>query len=411
MRSNIEVLLVEDSFSDAKMVEAIVSSSDLEKPKLHHAGRFKEALSMLKENSYDLVLLDLHLPDGEGLGLIKQLKQQDPETPVVVLTGVQDDELAVKALKEGAQDYVLKSDTFSPTRLSKLGHTDLGNWLVRRIQYAVKRAELARQLAKQKQIEQTRYILANQANREGIWDWDIKNKSLYFSPCWQSLLGLKGPEGEACMRQGLKGWLSLIHPQDRARFNRTLQNYLTRQQSQFYCEYRIRQANGDYIWSLIKGEALWDETGVAYRIAGSQTDITKRKQEEESAYQQRDLVPTTLHAVGAGLLSIQANLLMGEGLYEASEPLLQGALALRISLLGRIHTDVGISLYNLAALYDNQFRFAEAETLFQEALEVFEKTLGMHNPHTRKVRTKVEMICRLNAAISLANIERNIEQI
>jgi len=411
MSSHIEVLLVEDSFSDAKMVEAIVGSSTLAKPILHHAGRFKEALSMLRENAYDLVLLDLHLPDGEGLGLIRQIKQQVPETPVVILTGTQDDTLAVAAIKEGAQDYVLKSDTFSAARLSQLGHTDLGNWLVRRIQYAIKRAELARQLNQQQKIDHTRYVLANMANREGIWDWDIQNNSLYFSPCWQSLLGFKNLSADTIASNGLKQWLALIHPQDRARFNSTLQAYLNRQQPQFYCEYRIRQANGDYIWALTKGEALWDSTGVAHRIAGSQTDITSRKQKEEAAYQRRELVPTSLHAVGAGLLSIQANLFILEGDYEAAEPLLQSALALRQALLGQSHPDVGISLYNLAALYDNQFRFTEAEALFKESLQVFEDTLGPNNPHTCKVRAKVDMICRLNQAMQLANTERNLKRL
>ncbi|MEM9150313.1 MAG: response regulator [Cyanobacteria bacterium P01_F01_bin.3] len=284
MSPNIEVLLVEDSFSDAQMVQAIVSSSDLAQPKLHHAGRFKEALSMLSQKAYDLVLLDLHLPDGEGLSLIKQLKQQVPETPVVILTGTHDDSLAAEALKEGAQDYVLKSDTFSPTRLEKIGHTDLGNWLVRRIQYAIKRAELARAMAEQQKIDNARSFLAKQ-----------------------------------------------------------------------------------------------------------------------------ELASTALHKVGAGLLSIQANLFIQAGDYEAAEPLLGSALALRKSLLGQLHPEVGISLYNLASLYDNQFRFLEAENLFKEALDVFEKTLGPKNLYTCRVRARVEMICRLNQAMELAKTEQEIQ--
>ncbi|MEL6352036.1 MAG: response regulator [Cyanobacteria bacterium J06627_28] len=141
MNSNIEVLLVEDSFSDAKMVEAIVSASNLARPTFHHAMRFENALTMLKENSYDLVLLDLHLPDGEGIELIAQIKQQVPKIPVVVFTGLQDGETALAAIQQGAQDYLLKSDTFSPARLSQLGHTDLGNWLVQRIYNAIKQAK------------------------------------------------------------------------------------------------------------------------------------------------------------------------------------------------------------------------------------------------------------------------------
>ncbi|MGB3672471.1 MAG: response regulator [Phormidesmis sp.] len=94
---------MEDSFSDAQMIEAIVSSSNLGRPKLHHAERFKVALRMLAEKTYDLSLLDLHLPDGEGLDLITQLKQQVLEIPVVVLTGFRGEATAVAALQKGTQ--------------------------------------------------------------------------------------------------------------------------------------------------------------------------------------------------------------------------------------------------------------------------------------------------------------------
>ncbi len=362
---------------------------------------------MLQENCYDVVLLDLHLPDGEGISLIKRIKQQVPETPVVVLTGVKDDTLAVEALREGAQDYVLKSDTFSPTRLLQLGHTDLGNWLVRRIQYAVKRAELARQLNRQPKIDSTHRALASQC--KSVWDWNIESDSLYFSSYWRSALGIEKLSEEGSMKDGFKQWLLLIHPEDQARFSRVLRDYLSGQQQQFYCEYRIRQTDGEYIWVMIKGEALWNSQGVAYRMAGSQIDISDRREEEAAAHKKRELISTTLHAVGAGLLSIQANLFTQEGDYEAAEPLLESALALRRSLLGPVHPDVGANLYNLAALYDNQFRFVEAESLFKEALAVFEETLGPDSLQTQRVRTKVKMICRLNQAIKLANAERTVK--
>lgn len=421
MSSHIEVLLVEDSFSDAQMVEAIVSSSDIERPTLHHAQRFHEALAMLKEKDYDLVLLDLHLPDGEGLGMIKQLKQQVPETPVVVLTGLQDDVLAVDAIKEGAQDYVLKSDTFSSTRLSKMGHTDLGNWLVRRMQYAIKRNELAQQLKRPAAIDRAPHRSTNvQHSPENHWCWDITQNTLRFSPWWVSLLGLETVARRNSDRpveqslttgstiNGIHQWISCIHPEDKERFCQNLKAYLSHQQKQFYCEYRIRCTSGDYIWVLAQGTALWDANGEAYRMEGEQVDITARKLKEAAAYHKKEIAQTALHTVCAGLLSIHAKLYIDAGQYEEVEPLLESALAIRKSLLGREHPDVGISLYNLAALYDNQFQFAQAEALFKEALDVFEKTLGHQNPHTQQVRAKVSLICRLNQAIRNAHEERSL---
>ena len=99
------------------------------------------------------------------------------------------------------------------------------------------------------------------------------------------------------------------------------------------------------------------------------------------------------------MLSLQATLLLNEGLYEEAEPLLQASLSIRTSLLGDAHPDVGISLYHLATLYDNQFRFQEAETLFQRSLTIFKDTLGAHHPYTQHIQTKVKLICRLNRAM------------
>ncbi|MEL6554949.1 MAG: tetratricopeptide repeat protein [Cyanobacteria bacterium J06621_11] len=391
MHTDIDVLLVEDNFSDAQMVEAIVGSSNLERPKLHHVGRFKEALVMLRKKDYDLVLLDLHLPDGQGIDLIKQLRQQTPKVPVVVITGVQDEEIAAAALREGAQDYVIKSDTFSPARLSRMGHTDLGNWLVRRIRHAIKRAELSTKVEEQNSSMPVRSV------DQGTWEWDLAENLVYFSPRWQSMMGTQNqPIGN-----NPNDWLSRIHPEDRSRFDQTLQQYLDQQTSQFYCEHRIQHADRDYIWVLTKGVAVWNKTNVAFQIRGSQTDITVRKAQEQVSYQKREFAQTVLHSVGAGLLAVQATLHIQAGRYEEAEPFLQNALALRKSLLGKDHPDVAISLYNLAALYDNQFRFKEAESLFKQSLSLFKKTLGVEHPQTQQVQIKVNMICRLNQAMKV----------
>lgn len=402
MDTDIKVLLIEDSFSDAQMVKAIIGSSNLGKSDISYAGRFEEALTMLEQKSYDLILLDLHLPDGEGLDLIRQLRQKVPETPVVVLTGIEDETVAVAAILEGAQDYLTKSDAFSLVRPLGLGTTDSGNLLVHRIQHAIKNARLTKSL----ELEQARYAPATDGeSNEDVWDWDLKNNRIYLSPRWQSLIGICGTPLSIAADE----WIARIHLEDRAHFERTLQDYLGHRQQQICCEYRIQHAKGHYIWVLTKGKVLWDQFGKAYRIVGSQSDISTCRDEKETTPKRKELAPTVLYTVGAGLLSMQAMLYVYEDRYDDAESLLKGTLEMRRALLGSEHLDVAASLYNLASLYDNQFRFLEAEVLFKEALAIFQRVLGSEHSHTRRINTKVTMICRLNQTIELLRKDLNDE--
>ena len=391
MKSTIDALLVEDSCSDAQLVQAIISSSNIGSPQLHHAERFGKALDMLSSNAFDIVLLDLHLPDGQGLSLIKQLKQFAPEVPVVVLTCSHDPSLAEAALQEGAQDYVVKSDTFSPDRLAQLGYVVVGNLLVQRIQYAIKRSESSQNLA----MDQDRDMLIAQGANDGIWDWNLQQNRIYYSSNWRSLLGL------ASIGDSPEEWLSRIHPEDRPRFEQKLQNYLTQQDPKFHCEYRLRHQNGDYLWVLTRGVAVWNAAGVACRIVGCQTDMTIRVKSENFALQKKQLSETTLHAMGIGMIASLAELYLYEGRYSEAEPLLHGVLAMRTWLLGATHLDVALSLYSLATLYDNQGRYSKAQPLFQEALALFEQNLGAKHPSAQRLRRQLWLISRMNRALDL----------
>lgn len=393
MKSTMDALLVEDSRSDAQLVKAIVSSSNATKPNLHHVGRFNDALTTLQETTFDVVLLDLHLPDGEGLHLIRQLKQLAPHLPIVVLTGLQDETVAEAALHEGAQDYVVKSEAFSPLRLSKLGYVDVGNLLIQRLQYAIKRAEARQKL----ESSQERYALVAQGANDGIWDWDLINNRIYYSPQWQSLLGL--PENS--MGNGPEEWLSRIHPEDRGSFEQKFQDYISCRQQQFHYEYRIRHRNGDYLWVLTRGTALWDADGAVYRIAGSQTDMTIRTKVVTPPPPKKEVAQTALHAIAIGIMSSLADLYLEEGRYGEAAPLLEGTLMMRKWLWGDTHLDVTLNVYQLATAYDNQGRYKKAKFLYQEALTLFEEHLGPKHHTTNIVRLKVLLIGRMNKKLGL----------
>jgi len=128
------------------------------------------------------------------------------------------------------------------------------------------------------QESETRWQLAMQGSHDGIWDWNIATNTVFFSPRWKQMRGY-----EECELLGLlEEWRDGIHSDDRDRVLRQVDAYLTKRSSEFCEEYRVRRKDGSYIWVLDRGIALWDAQGVAIRMAGSESDITERKQAEQA---------------------------------------------------------------------------------------------------------------------------------
>jgi Flp pilus assembly CpaE family ATPase len=129
------ILLVEDNPGDVRFVQELLAAQSIATFALTHAGSLGEAFARLKEGSFHAVLLDLSLPDSRGLDTLRRLREQEPTIPIVVLTGLADEAMAMRAITQGAQDYLLK------------GETD-GSKLARQLRFAIGRqiGALARRL-------------------------------------------------------------------------------------------------------------------------------------------------------------------------------------------------------------------------------------------------------------------------
>jgi Flp pilus assembly CpaE family ATPase len=112
----LQILLVEDNPGDALLVQEMLSDADAGVFEMRRAASLLEGLDALAERSADVVLLDLNLPDSHGLETFSSLRKHAPEIPVVLLTGHDDDSLALSAVEEGAQDYLVK-DRLEPETL------------------------------------------------------------------------------------------------------------------------------------------------------------------------------------------------------------------------------------------------------------------------------------------------------
>jgi diguanylate cyclase (GGDEF)-like protein/PAS domain S-box-containing protein len=121
-----------------------------------------------------------------------------------------------------------------------------------------------------------RYALAARGANDGLWDWDLIQNRVYFSPRWKTMLGYAEDE----IGTDPDEWFDRLHPADLLRVQNELQSHIEGRIGHFQCEYRLFHRNGCYKWLLCRGIAVVDEGRVATRFVGSQTDITDRKEAE-----------------------------------------------------------------------------------------------------------------------------------
>lgn len=138
-RDRLRALLVEDNSADARLIMELLKDAGGESIDLVHVDTLHDALDLLSKERFDVVLLDLFLPDGEGLPTISKLLSANPSLPVVVLTAHGDESLGIKAVGWGAQDYLIKD------------RTD-GDLLMRSIHYAVERKQAEEALRRRSEV-------------------------------------------------------------------------------------------------------------------------------------------------------------------------------------------------------------------------------------------------------------------
>ena len=128
----LHILAIEDNPGDAFLIRFYLEEIDPEGYVIHDAGSLAKGLELLESESIDVILLDLHLPDASGLGILDTVVEFRPDIPVVVMTGLSDEKTGENAVSKGAQDFLVK------------GRFD-GAILDSSIKYASKRSDLNKQ--------------------------------------------------------------------------------------------------------------------------------------------------------------------------------------------------------------------------------------------------------------------------
>ncbi|WP_089941703.1 hybrid sensor histidine kinase/response regulator [Candidatus Entotheonella palauensis] len=144
----LNVLLVEDDPGDALLLQTLLTQTESVRFDLVYATRLAEGLESLSKTAFDIMLLDLSLPDSVGLETIDKVRTYTLDVPIIVLTGLDDEEIAMQAVLAGAQDYLAKGDLNE-------------NMLARAIRYAVERHRLQTELACAQRQEEENLKQAN----------------------------------------------------------------------------------------------------------------------------------------------------------------------------------------------------------------------------------------------------------
>jgi diguanylate cyclase (GGDEF)-like protein/PAS domain S-box-containing protein len=211
----------------------------------------------IQNEAVDLLLLDVEMPEISGLDALQTLREfySATELPIIMVTAKQQSEDIVKALSLGANDYVTKPIDF-PVALA-------------RIRTQASHAKLEKAL----RVSEERYALAAQGANDGLWDWNLQDNFIYFSPRWKTMLGYQENE----IGNHPEEWLDRIHVADRERVKQEIDAHRKGMTLHFECEIRIQHKDGSFRWVLSRGLAVRDASGNALRMAGSQTDITVGK--------------------------------------------------------------------------------------------------------------------------------------
>ena len=252
----IRIILVEDNPGDALIIQEMLKEIYNNKFDLHRFQRVDDGLKHLNED-FDIMLLDLNLPDSQGIETFNTMNNHAPELPIIILTGLIDEELAINIVSEGAQDYLVK------------GQIDK-QLLSRSIKYSIERKHIEIDLRNSEE----KYRLMVEKIESGLFLINSKNEISYVNRQMADMLGYSMDE---LITEDV---FNFIQKKCRNVFKKHLR-VNNRGIGQTY-EIQFLNKNGSPLWVLMSTSPLNKLTGEYIGAISIMTDITARKGMEKS---------------------------------------------------------------------------------------------------------------------------------
>ncbi|MBN2516093.1 MAG: PAS domain S-box protein [Deltaproteobacteria bacterium] len=310
--SSLKVLLIEDNPGDARLIRETLREINTTRYEMEWVDRLAPGLEQLEREVIDVVLLDLSLPDSHGLETLERTLPQSKEVPIVVLTGLDDEELAIYAVRNGAQDYLIKGDVN-------------GTLLGRSIRYAIerKKTEVALQRAHDSLEERVRertdaFVKQNKMLLKEIEEREYAEK-LYQTLAEKSMAGVyivqdrifRYLNANAAAYAGYtpeelvgKEAHCIVHPEDRKLVRLKAGQMLKGERDAPY-EFRIQTRDGRERWILeTVASTVYEGTPA---ILGNSMDVTDMKKAEADVRESHQLLSNIISFLPNATLIIDQN--------------------------------------------------------------------------------------------------------
>lgn len=283
----LKILLVEDNRADAVLLQEMLSRGQTEPFDLVWVDRLGKALETLPQQACDAVLLDLQLPDSKGLETLDRLHAANPVIPIVIVTGAEDENMAMQAIRQGAQDYLVKG-MLSPRNI------------IRVVRYAIDRRRVEENMREAQRREMEAQAAVNaartardtiQAMSEGVVILDMQGLILLTNPAMDRLAGFPV---EAVTGHNVMEFLpDYVAPQHREMILESLRTLLKGRLPEMQ-PFTIRAVTGGEVSVIPATAFIRGPDGTAVSIVVTLRDITALQQTrlalEASEKQYRELV-------------------------------------------------------------------------------------------------------------------------
>jgi diguanylate cyclase (GGDEF)-like protein/PAS domain S-box-containing protein len=273
-----DILLIEDDANEARRIEAALASKGGKPYPIERATGRSEALAMLAKKGFAIILLDLSLPDGQGITVFEQISQAAPEALIIILSSEEDEETARLAVQNGADDYLVKDQVDA-------------HWLPRTLNYLIERKTTRQALT----LSEARFRAMSDASPLGIFVSDIHGECIYTNEAYHTISGLSLEETLGT------SWRMAIHPDDR---ERVLVEWRAAAagEEKFTTKARFLRADGSLVWARLNAAAMLDGSQPRGYVQIVE-DITERKAAEDALFEEKERAQVTLNSIGDAVLT------------------------------------------------------------------------------------------------------------
>ncbi len=256
-KNSISILIIEDNPADQVLLSENLKCTQLIISEIKIAATLGEAITLLKQQNFSLIFLDFFLPDSNGMESYTELAKENSKIPVIILSGLSDTDLSLKAIALGAQDFLIKGD-----------YTD--QFLEKTVRYSIERKKNSILIEENNE----RHNTISKATNDIIWDWNLETKKVLWTG-----QGMENYISDNIITEDIPDnfWTSCLHKDEKQNIVRSLHKVIGSAENSWQKDYRFLKKDGTYAHMNARGYIIRNDAAKPVRMIGSMQDITDRK--------------------------------------------------------------------------------------------------------------------------------------